>query len=94
MNWPSPGFPTIFPSSITVFPRTIVRIGHAFNFPAMVRRPADFGVSRFVADDCFFIHIDDYHVSVGARLDDAFSRVHTEDTSGIVRHNANESIER
>ena|SRR5437773_6831612 len=26
-NWPSPGLPTIFPFSITVFPRKIVRIG-------------------------------------------------------------------
>ena len=32
MNWPSPGFPTIFPSSITVFPRTIVRIGTPLTF--------------------------------------------------------------
>ena len=56
----------------------------------MVRRPADFGVSRFVADYCFLIHIDDYHVSVGARLDDTFPRVHAEDASGIIRRNANE----
>ena len=68
--------------------------GHAFNFLAMVRRPADFRVSGFVADDCFLIHVDDYYISVGAWLDDAFSRVHTEDTSGIVRHNANQGIQR
>jgi hypothetical protein len=67
---------------------------HSFNFPPMVRRPANFRVSRLVADDCFLIHVDDYHVGVGARLDGPFSRVHTEDASGIVRRNAHESIER
>ena len=36
--------------------------GHAFNFTAMVRSPADFRVSRFVTDDRFLIHIDDDHI--------------------------------
>ena len=67
---------------------------HAFNFPAVVRRPSDFGISRVVADYFFFIHVDDYHVGVGSRLDDTFPRVHAEDASGIVRRNANEGIER
>src|SRR6266404_9737688 len=31
-NCPSPGLPTILPSSITVFPRTIVRTGTPFTF--------------------------------------------------------------
>ena len=93
-NLPSPGFPTILPSTITVLPLNIVPNWHPFNFPPMVRRPANFRVSRLVADDCFLIHVDDYHVAVGARLDGPFSRVHAEDASGIVRRNAHESIER
>lgn len=68
--------------------------GDACNLPAMVRSPADLRIGRFVADYLFLIHVDNDHISVGARLDDAFSRVDTENASGIVRRNADHGIQR
>lgn len=67
---------------------------HACHFPAVVRRPTDFRKGRVVGDDLFLVHIDDHHVGVGARQQNALFRINVEDLCRIVRGYPDQGIER